>query len=249
MKKDKLSAIFSKQRLIIFFRNWMIPMTSLLLLVFLSLEGASIYSSYQELQIKISEKDEKATKLTNLRGNVMLPKTEIDTYGAIYAKQVPIKEDVFQTFSFIEELSSDTGFEISELSEANEPLTGTQAIRSKSFTISGSTSPNILQSFLDKYKNFYSRVMVMNTMTKSQIGTPGSAEEVSFSAGFKLISIPSVADLANQETSSIQLLSFENELAETYERIKEQTNLDLLSDPSSESEEIPTDYETIKSLF
>ncbi len=249
MKNDKLSAIFSKQRLIIFFRNWIIPITSLLLMVFLAIEGASMYSSYQELQIKISQKDELALKLTSLRGNVMLPKTEIETYGAVFAKQVPIREDIFQSFDFVDELSADTGFEVGEFSEEIEPLTGTQAIHSKSFSLSGSTSPKILQSFLNKYKQSYSRVMVMYSMMKSQNGIPGSPDELSFSAEFKLIGIPSIATLATQETSSIQLLSFESELAQVYEAVKTQTNLDLLVKTPSESEEIPTEYETIKSLF
>ncbi len=250
MNNDKVASIFAKQRLLGFLKAWAIPLFGILLVLFLVYEGYVTNEKYQEYVALTKEKDNLEALLRSYKSNKLLPKSEIETYGVILAGQVPIKDDIYSLFGFIEELKKDTGFDVGTYVMTKDTVAGTQAVASVTFSMNGDTTEKKFSEFLNKYSSYYSRYMVMKSMTKSVGNTETVRDRVTFDGSFQLISIPTIENLAKStDGTGVKLLSFDKILASQYETIRAKINPVLLNVVKKDVEDIPTEYPVNSSLF
>lgn len=246
--QNKLASFFIQQKFVVTLEKWAIPILSLVLSAFLIYEGYVTYGMYESLQVKISEKNSLSDSLSSYKNNKLLSEEEKVFYGSILAKQIPAKENIFATYTFVDEFIASSGLEVVQYGEAKIPLPHSQGINSLGISVTGIVTPERFKQFLDEYKFKYSRFMTMSSMNKTLLDDGTGQETVNFSASFSLYSIPSVTSIG-KDLSALKLISFDKERKAKFDQLKSQLNEDNYVEKQETEEDIPVDYDTKESLF
>lgn len=246
--QNKLASFFIQQKFIVTLEKWAIPIMSIALSFFLIYEGYVTYGMYGDYQVKIEERNALSASLSSYKNNKLLSEEEKALYGSILAKQIPAKENIFATYTFVDEFIASSGLEIEQYGETNVPLAGSAGVNTLGISVSGIVTPERFKEFLDEYKYKYSRFMVMKNMNKTLVDDGSGQQTVSFTASFSLYSIPSVTSIG-KDLSALRLISFDKSRKDKFDKIKLLLNEDNYVEKEETEEDISTEYETNESLF
>lgn len=245
MNQDKLGAFFIQQQVKLILEKWAIPLLASCLVVFLVFQTVTTYSMYASYEAALSNRNAAQESLNIYRRNVMLAKDERDYYGAILARHIPVKENVFQTYTFIDEFVAKSGLTVSQSGASEKPVPKSEAVNSMVLTVSGTVPEKDFDKFLQDYQFAFSRFMTMSSMKRSFAPDGG---EIAFTTTLNLYTIPAVEDLG-KDLVGMKLLSFDGTILKAYEKIRVELRDENYVEKQETEEDISVDYDTKGTLF
>ncbi|MFO0703555.1 MAG: hypothetical protein U0525_02405 [Patescibacteria group bacterium] len=247
--KDKIASFFVRQQFVIVLEKWAIPMLSIMLTVFLVYESYVTYGIYNEYLLKREELAGISNSLDKYKRNIILNDEDKNYYGAILAKQIPAKENIFATYTFVDDFIAKSGLDITQYGEANVPLPESPGVNSLNISVSGLVSKDRFYEFLNEYKYKYSRFMIMTNMNKEVLESVTDTDaNINFTTSLSLYTIPSVTTIGD-DLHNLNLISFDKLMKSKFDDIKSKLNDDNYTEKQESEEDIPVDYDPVNSLF
>jgi hypothetical protein len=217
--QKKIASYYAYKRLFAFFRKWGVLFTTALLLLMLIHEVKQTLILHSDLERKKNENIILSQSLTVYQKNTLLTDEDKDYFGAIFAKQIPVHEDIFALYTFIDELTNRTNLHVISHDKVTKKTKGDESDHFLTISVSGVMTEDEFAQFMSEYMFGYSRFMTIINLSKTYAKDSSGTEQIEISATIALYTVPSVANIG-QNLSDLKLVSFDSDLKELFDTIK-----------------------------